>query len=309
MESQTQTPSIWHGVLPAITTPFRSDDTVDLEFLADHCRWLMDHGCRGIVALGSLGEGATLDTEEKRQILARCVEAVAGRGPVIAAISALSTRQAVDLARTAEEVGCKGLMVLPPYVHNGGWAEIRAHFDAVLEATDLPAMLYNNPIAYGTDLRPEHIAELAASHPTVGAVKESSGDSRRLTAIRALIGERLDLLVGLDDMAVEGADAGAVGWVAGLVNALPEESVRLFDLARAGRSDEAFELYRWFLPLLRLDVVPDFVQRIKCVQAEVGMGSERVRLPRLPLPATERQAVGRLVATQLANRPLAAATA
>jgi 4-hydroxy-tetrahydrodipicolinate synthase len=194
-------------------------------------------------------------------------------------------------------------MVLPPYVHNGPWPEIRAHFAAVLEATPLPAMLYNNPIAYGVDLLPEHIQELAESHATVSAVKESSGDSRRVTATKALLGDRLSLLVGLDDMAVEGAAAGAVGWVAGLVNALPAESVKLFDLAREGRFEEAFEIYRWFLPLLRLDTVPTFVQRIKLVQQEVQIGSERVRPPRQTLPAAEREEVLAMIRARLADRP------
>lgn len=297
------TPSLWRGVLPAITTPFTADRQVDLDFLDHHARWLVDHGCRGIVALGSLGEGATLEENEKVDILARLVAAVRQSAPVIAAISALSTAAAVRLARQAEAVGCRGLMVLPPYVHKGEWREIRAHFDAVLEATSLPAMLYNNPMAYGTDLLPEQLAELAARHGNVEAVKESSGDSRRVTALSALLGERLELLVGLDDMALEGVAAGATGWVAGLVNALPTESVELFELALEGRWNEARELYRWFLPLLRLDTVPDFVQRIKLVQREVGIGSERVRLPRLPLAEDERQRVIHLVRDHLARRP------
>lgn len=302
----TEPNNLWEGVLPAITTPFDDRDQVDLAFVERHCQWLVDHGCRGIVALGSLGEGATLSRQEKVDILTACVRAVGDRAPVIAAISALSTAQAVDLAKLAQDAGCQGLMVLPPYVHNGPWEEIRAHFSAVLEATPLPAMLYNNPGAYGTDLLPEHVVELAELHDQVQAVKESSGDSRRVTALKAALGDRLTLLVGLDDMAVEGAAAGATGWVAGLVNALPEESVRLFRLARQGRFEDAAELYRWFLPLLRLDTVPDFVQRIKLVQQAVDMGSERVRLPRLPLSSEARDEVLALVHQRLANRQTAA---
>jgi 4-hydroxy-tetrahydrodipicolinate synthase len=218
-------------------------------------------------------------------------------------IAALATADAVRLARDAEAAGCGGLMALPAYVHNGAWHETRAHFEPVIGATQLPCMLYNNPIAYGTDVTPEQVAALAEAHPNLVAVKESSGDIRRITAIRALVGDRLDLLVGLDDLLVEGVAAGAGGWIAGLVNALPRESVRLFELASAGERDRAAELYRWFLPLLRMDTVPEFVQLIKLVQAEVGMGSETVRPPRLRLPEAEREAALAIARRALASRP------
>lgn len=294
---------IWRGVIPAITTPFTEDDRVDHAFLAEHCTWLIDHGCRGIVALGSLGEGATLSPEEKRAILETCVEAVGDRVPVVPGVAALSTRAAVDLAKVAEEVGCRGLMVLPPYVHKGPFREIEAHFEAVFAATGLSCMLYNNPIAYGVDVPPEAIAALAERHANLHAVKESSGDARRVTAVRAHLGDRLALFAGLDDMIVEAVAAGATGWIAGLVNALPKESVALFDLALEGRSDEAFELYRWFLPLLRLDTVPEFVQLIKLVQKEVGMGSERVRAPRTPTAGRLRDEALATIRRALAERP------
>ena len=296
----------WAGVMPAITTPFKEDSSVDVEFLKKHCAWLIDRGATGIIPLGSLGEGATLSFDEKVEVVRTCVGAAGGRVPVVSAISSLSTREAVDLARAAERAGCRGLMVLPPYVHKGPWYEIRDHFSAVLGATGLEAMIYNNPIAYGTDLKAEHVAELAERHPNVAAVKESSGDSRRVTALNVLLGERLALFVGLDDMIVEGVAAGAVGWVAGLVNALPEESVELFQLAREGKAKEAFALYRWFLPLLRLDTVPEFVQLIKLAQQEVGMGSERVRPPRQPIAGEERRRVLALVRERLAERSMAA---
>lgn len=292
----------WAGVFPAITTPFAPSGEVDHSFLSRHVAWLIDHGARGIVALGSLGEGATLDRGEKLEVLETCVAAAGDRVPVVAAISALSTREAVRLLGDAERIGCRASMVLPPYVHRGPWPEIRGHFAAVLSASDLPAMIYNNPAAYGFDLRPDQIVELADGFRHVEAVKESSGDARRITALRALAGDRLQLLVGLDDMVVEGVAAGAVGWVAGLVNALPEASVELFELARAERWKEAFELYRWFLPLLRLDTVPEFVQWIKLVQQEVGMGSETVRLPRLCVAGDEREQVLTMVRERLAHR-------
>jgi dihydrodipicolinate synthase/N-acetylneuraminate lyase len=293
--------SDWAGVFSAITTPFTASDTVDEAFLGHHVNWLLDRGVRGIVALGSLGEGGTLDPEEKVQVLMTCREATHGRVPLVAGISGLGTRECVELARAAQRTGCDGLMVLPPYVYLGDKREIDAHFSAVLDATPLSCMLYNNPIAYGTDLTSDDVGRLVARHDNVHAVKESSGDVRRLTALRAVFGDRLALFAGLDDMALETALMGGDGWIAGLVNALPEESVRLFDLARQGRVAEAQRLYEWFLPLLRFDTVVKFVQLIKLVQAEVGMGSETVRPPRLPLGEEEREAALRVIEDRLAR--------
>lgn len=295
----------WHGVFPAITTPFSEDGSVDHLFLAGHARRLQAAGCRGLVPLGSLGEAATLTREEKLEILLTCVKASGDHLPVIAGVSALSTDEAVALAKGAAEAGCAGLMVLPPYVYQGDWPEMRAHVEAVLAATTLTCMLYNNPIAYGTDFQPEQVRTLAARHPNLVAIKESSGDIRRITALRALLGDRLNLFVGLDDAVVEGVAAGAVGWVAGLVNALPEESVLLFEHARAGRVAETRALYDWFLPLLRLDTVPKFVQLIKLVQEEVGLGSERVRAPRAVLTGAEREVALGIIHERLAHRPAA----
>lgn len=295
--------SHWRGVIPAITTPFRDDLSVDLPLLARHVAWLIEHDCTGIVTPGSLGEGATLTHAEKISIWQTCLHVVSSRVPVIAAISALSTAEAVELARDSQRAGCRGLMVLPPYVYRGHWPETSAHLSAVIRATGLSCMLYNNPIAYGTDITPPQIAELAAEHPNLHAVKESSADVRRLTAIRALIDDRLALLVGVDDLIVEGIAAGACGWIAGLVNAFPKESVELFNLALRGEHDKAFALYRWFLPLLRMDVVPEFVHLIKLVQAEVGFGSERVRPPRLPLTGQARQAALGTLSNALAQLP------
>jgi 4-hydroxy-tetrahydrodipicolinate synthase len=291
---------MWQGVLPAITTPFDTDGGVEHEFLAGHARRLVAAGCRGIVALGSLGEGATLTAGEKVEILGTLVAAVGDRVPVIAGIAALSTDEAVALARAAHKAGCRGLMVLPPYVHKGDWPEMRAHVRAVMSATPLSCMLYNNPAAYGTDFLPEQVRELADAD-NLHAVKDSSGDVRRITAMRALLGDRLTLCVGLDDAVAEGVAAGATGWVAGLVNALPEESVLLFEHARAGRLAELRPLYEWFLPLLRLDTVPKFVQLIKLVQAECGLGTERVRAPRLPLEGAEREMALAVIRTALAQ--------
>lgn len=293
----------WTGVFAAITTPLANDGSIDHAFLAWHARWLVDNGCRGIVALGSLGEGGTLSPTEKLAVLDTCRRALEGRAPLVAGVAALSSAEAVELAQAAQHHGCAGLMVLPPYVYRGDTRETEAHFDAVLAATPLSCMLYNNPIAYGTDVLPERVLALAERHPNLHAVKESSADVRRVTALRALGGTRLQLAVGVDDLIVEGLAAGAVGWIAGLVNALPAESVRLFELARTGRTDEARALYAWFLPLLRLDVVPKFVQLIKLTQQELGCGSARVRAPRLELQGDELAAARAVIQDCLARRP------
>jgi len=293
----------WKGVMPAITTCFTDDFSIDHSFLAEHCRWLLDNGCTGIVALGSLGEGATLAFEEKLEILRTCVKAVRQRGPVVAAISALTTSEAVALAKAAADLGCDGLMVLPPYVYKGDWREMKTHVAAVFEATPLSCMLYNNPVAYGTDFLPEQIEELADEYATFEAVKESSTDARRVSGIRALLNRRLEISVGVDDAVLEAIGVGATGWVAGLANALPRESVELFNCGINGESDKAFELYRWFLPLLRMDTVANFVQLIKLVQAEVGIGNARVRPPRLELAGTELVQAQKIIRDALRSRP------
>ncbi|HXR39758.1 MAG TPA: dihydrodipicolinate synthase family protein [Terracidiphilus sp.] len=277
----------FHGVMPAMTTAFDRDFNVDHAFVARHAQWLIENGCTAIICLGSLGESSTLRFDEKIEVLKTVVAALEGKAPVVAAISALSTAEAVELAKAAHAVGCAGLMILPPYVYKGDWRENKAHVAAILKATTLPGMLYNNPVAYSVDYLPEQIAEFAQQYSNFAAVKESSTDVRRVTAIRALVGDRLSLCVGVDDAIVEGIAAGAVGWVAGLVNALPRESVDLFNLARTGKTREAFELYRWFLPLLRMDTVPKFIQLIKQVQQEAGIGSARVRAPRLEVVGEE----------------------
>ena len=251
----------WRGVIPAITTPFREDLSVDHERLARHAQWLVENGCSGIVALGSLGEGGTLSGEERRDVLRTCVAALAGRANVISGVAALATREAIEQAQAAQAAGCDGLMVLPPYVYCGDWPEMRAHVGAVMAATALPCMLYNNPIAYKVDFLPEQVVELLARHANLEAVKESSADVRRILALRVL------------------------------VNAFPKDSVDLFNAARGGDMARAFEIYRWFLPLLRMDTVPKFVQFIKQVQEEAGMGSRRVRPPRLGLAAADVEAV------------------
>ncbi len=293
----------WKGVMPAITTCFDKDLNVDHGFMAKHVRWLIDEGCTGVVALGSLGEGATLSFDEKIAILRNCRKALAPSVPLVAAISALSTAEAVRIAQAAEDAGCNGLMVLPPYVYPSDWREMKQHIATVLKATRLSCMLYNNPIAYVTDFVPEQVQELAQEHDNLHAVKESSADVRRVSAIRALVGDRLKLFVGVDDAILEAIPVGATGWIAGLVNALPRESVDLFDLGMKGDFKAAFALYRWFLPLLRMDTVVKFVQLIKLVQQEVGMGNARVRPPRLELVGEELERTRAIIREALANRP------
>jgi 4-hydroxy-tetrahydrodipicolinate synthase len=292
----------WNGVWPAVTTPFDPSMEVDLPFLARHVRWLLDSGCAGVVVLGSLGEAPALTADEKARVVETAVR-TAGRAPVLVGISAYWTAEAVRLARAAEGWGARGLMVLPPYVYHGDPREIRAHFSQVLRATGLPCMLYNNPIAYGTDVSPDDVEVLVRDHPNLVAVKESSGDVRRITDLGFRLGPRIDRFVGIDDQILEGMAAGATGWVAGLANALPRESVELFEAAHAGKRAEALARYRWFLPLLHLDAHPKFVQLIKLVQQEVGMGSARVRPPRLELHEGELESARRLIQAALSSRP------
>ena len=294
----------WKGVMPAITTSFTEDLDIDHGFMTKHCQWLLENGCAGIVAVGSLGEGATLSMEEKSQILRTCVGAVHGRKPVVASVSALTTSEAVLVAKTAAELGCDALMVLPPYVYQGNWREMKTHLAAVFEATPLSCMLYNNPVAYGTDFLPEQIRELAEEHANFEAVKESSMDVRRVSAIRALVDSRLEIFVGVDDAVLEAVGVGATGWIAGLANALPRESVDLFNFGPR-ESEKAFDSYRWFLPLLRMDTRPNFVQLIKLVQEEVGMGNARVRPPRLQLVGDELEQVRGIIRDTLRSRPQA----
>ena len=298
----------FEGVFPAITTPFNKDGSVDHGFLREHAAWMMHAGCKGVVPLGSLGEGNTLDHAEKLAVLSTVVEALGG-APVIPGIASLSTHGAVALARDAQQIGCQGLMVLPPYGYSSDWREMKAHVDAVISATELPVILYNNPVAYRTDFLPEQIVQLANTHVNLRGVKESSADVRRVTALKGTLPEGVELLVGVDDALVEGVQAGATGWIAGLVNAFPAESVALFELSRAGRMEEAARLYHWFLPMLRMDTVLKFVQLIKCVQEEVGHGSARVRAPRLELTAEEASVARATVREALDTRPALTTTA
>jgi 4-hydroxy-tetrahydrodipicolinate synthase len=296
------------GVIPAIVSPFRDDCSLCATRLGDLARRMLAAGCTGTVWPGSLGEGQTLSFDERVEGWKAIAAASEGRGNAFATISAASTREAVRMVEQAAEIGMRGCMILPPYVHKGPWREYQAHFEAMLSAAPLPMMLYNNPPAYIVDVAAEQVFELAERHANLVAVKDSTGDARKLTALVA--GSRgrarkVGALVGLDDCAVEGARMGCCGWIAGLANALPEESVRLFTLAQSTRADdvEACDaLYAWFLPLLRLDTVPEFVQLIKLAMAETATGDERVRAPRRPLEGEARARALTVIRTALAKR-------
>ncbi|MGA7924140.1 MAG: dihydrodipicolinate synthase family protein [Thermoplasmata archaeon] len=277
--------------MPAVTTPFDERDEVDLPRFGAHARWLVENGCSTLILFGSVGEGGTLAETEKRDMLRTLREMPNLRAQVVTSVGALATRDAVRLAREFATLGSQGLMILPPYAYHGDPREVRAHFSAILGATELPCMIYNNPIAYGTDLVPEEILDLATEHTNLAAVKESSGDVRRITSLRALLGRRLELVVGIDDLLLEGIGAGATAWVGGLANALPRESVELLIHALPSKDGRGAELYRWLLPLLRLDSDAKFVQLIKAVVSLVGWGPARLRLPRLAIEGNELERV------------------
>ena len=293
----------WSGVFPAITTQMTRGGDVDVEATASHAEALIASGVSGLIFLGSLGENQSLVGIEKRAFLATMVEAVGGRVPVLSGVAESSVGEAVRFVRDAERMGVDGFMLMPPMVYRSpDPRESLHHFTSVARATGCPIMIYNNPISYGHDLVPELMARLG-EQPNFVAIKESSGDTRRLTDLRRVCGDRFSLFTGVDDLVLESAILGIDGWVAGSGIAFPRENQRFWDLTRAGRWDEARELYRWFTPLLHLDVHPKFVQYIKLAVQEVGLGVEWVRAPRLTLTGPERRSVLRIIHEGMANRP------
>lgn len=292
----------WKGVYPAVTTQFGDNEAVDLRATMQHVEALVAAGVHGIVMLGTLGEGTSLERAEKLAVLEATVGTVAGRVPVLCGVAEYTTAQAASLASAAEAAGVDGLMVLPGMVYRSDRRETLAHMRAVARASDLPVMVYNNPVSYGVDIDPATFAELA-NEPSVVAIKESSEDVRRITDLRNLTGDRYRIFCGVDDIALESLLLGADGWLAGLVNAFPGETVRLWELARDGRLDEARAIYRWFMPLLHLDTNSRLVQNIKLAVAEVGWGTETVRAPRLPLVGEEREQVLSAIRRALSTRP------
>ena len=295
-------PIDWKGVYAAATTEFHPDESLDVTATKRHFERLIDGGIHGLVVMGTVGEGTSLDPEEKREVLRAGIEAARGRVPVVTGVAETTTRGACRWAAEAETLGADGLMVLPGMIYKAQPHENLHHFRSVAKASRLPIMVYNNPVSYGVDLEPEHVAALA-DEPTIVAVKESSDDPRRITDLVNLTSNRFVILGGVDDLALESILLGAVGWVSGLVNAFPEENRLLWDLATAGRWQEARDVYRWYTPLLHLDTLPTLVQCIKLADAEVGLGSETVRAPRRPLVGAERERVLRIIRTALATRP------
>ena len=294
-------PSPWAGVFPAVTTQFDAELAVDLPATAAVQRALVEAGVHGLVVLGTCGENNSLAAEEKRAVLGAAVGAAAGRIPVIAGVSELTTGAAVRFARDAENAGADGLMVLPAMVYVPTPAELEAHLRAVAAATRLPIMLYNNPPAYRAAIELDTLARLA-DVPNIIALKESTPDSRRFTDVFNACGERYTVFAGLDDLAFEGLALGASGWVSGLTNAFPRESLALYEALRAGELARARTLYRWFMPLLHLDAGHDLVQAIKLAEQVMGRGSERVRAPRRPLEGARRAQVMGLIERAAASR-------
>lgn len=290
------------GVLPAITTRMTADQEVDVEGVRADVRFQIAGGVNAIIACGSLGEASTLERPEKLAIATAALEAAEGRVPVILTIAEDSTRAAISLAREAERLGIEGLMVLPAMRYLADDREVCVHYRAVAAATGLPIILYNNPIAYGIDISPRMLEQLA-DEPTLVAVKESSGDTRRINETLRALGDRYRILTGVDDLALESLILGCSGWIAGLVVAFPRESVAIYTLVTAGRIAEALELYRWFLPLLHMDIGPRFVQNIKLVENIVRGASLATRAPRLPLTGAAEQAVRAVTMAALATRP------
>ncbi len=296
----------WTGVYPAVTTQFTADQSLDLEATASHVDTLIEAGVHGLIMLGTVGENCSLEPAEKGAVLKAAVEAVGGRVPVLSGVAECSTAAACRFAADAEALGADGLMVLPAMVYKTDARETVSHFRAVARASDLPVMCYNNPVAYGVDITPDGFAELA-DEPTLVAIKESSDDVRRITDLVNRVGDRYILFCGVDDLILESVMLGAVGWVSGLVNAFPRESLRLWDLALAGDWREARELYRWFMPLLHLDCHLKLVHYIKLAQAMAGLGSETTRAPRLALEGEERARVTAIIQAGLDARPKLAA--
>jgi len=292
----------WTGVFPALTTRFTADHALDHAPMRAHFGWQVDCGVDGLITTGSLGEASTLEVAEKVEVARLAVEAAAGRVPVLATVAESATHRARRFVREAEAVGVDGFMVLPGMPYVSDLRETVAHYQAVADAASKPLMIYNNPVAYRVDLGIEGLDALAAE-PKFVAIKESSDDVRRVTRLRTRFGDRFRIFAGVDNLALESLFMGADGWVAGLVDAFPEETVAIYCLARAGRDREALEIYRWFAPLLELDVSTKLVQNIKLAGALVGRSTEHVRPPRLPLAGEERARVERIVADALDCRP------
>jgi 1-pyrroline-4-hydroxy-2-carboxylate deaminase len=292
----------WQGVFPAITTQLKRDQSIDLEATARHADVLIDSGVAGLIFLGSLGENQTMRREEKRMVIEAMVKAVHGRVPVLSGVAESSRQEACTYVRDMEKLGADGVMVMPAMLYKGDERETLAHFRAVAQSCGLPMMVYNNPISYANDVTPEMFAQLAEQKNFV-ALKESSGDVRRITDLRNTVGERYAIFTGVDDLALEASILGIDGWVAGSGIAFPRENQYFWQLTRDRQWEKARAFYRWFTPLLHLDTSTKFVQYIKLAVQECGLGQEWVRAPRLPLVGAERERILKIIHQGLATRP------
>lgn len=294
--------SIWHDVFPAITTQMHKDGSIDLDATAAHAEVLIKSGVSGLIFLGSLGENQPMTPVEKRVVIEAMVKAVNGRLPVVSGVAETSTAEAIRYLRDIEKLGVAGAMLLPAMLYRADPDETMMHFKTVAKSTGLPIMVYNNPISYANDITPEMFAKLAEQKNLV-AIKESSGDTRRITDLRNVVGDRYAIFTGVDNLALEASILGIDGWVAGSGIAFPYENQYFWELTRKGEWDKAREIYRWFTPLLHLDVHPKFIQYIKLMVQECGLGAEWVRAPRLVLKGEERKRVLKVIHDGIASRP------
>lgn len=293
----------WKGVMPAVTTQFNANDELDLEMFKVNIQAQLDAGVHGIVLGGTLGEASTLTEEEGRKLTRETVAFVAGKVPVLMNIAEQTTKAAIALAKSAEEDGAKGLMMLPPMRYKASDAEIATYFKTVANSTTLPIMIYNNPVDYKLLVTLDMFQELLDACPNIQAVKESTRDTTNITRIKNRFGDRLAIMTGVDTLALESLVLGADGWVAGLVDAFPAETVAIYQLVKANRIQEALTIYRWFMPLLELDIHPKLVQYIKMAAVHTGIGNEYVRAPRLVLQGEERNRIEKIIKDTLAIRP------
>ena len=292
----------WEGIMPAVTTKFTTKDTLDLAMFSQNIKAQVDAGVHGIVLGGTLGEASTLEDSEKRTLTTETVKIVAGKIPVMINIAEQTTKGAIDAANKAEEDGASGLMMLPPMRYSAGDREVLEYFKAVANNSSLPIMVYNNPVDYKTEVTLD-MFDVLLKYETIQAVKESTRDISNVTRIKNRFGNRLKIMTGVDTLALESLLMGADGWVAGLVCAFPAETVAIYELQKAGKIKEALKIYRWFLPLLELDINSKLVQNIKLAEVATGIGTENVRAPRLPLVGTERALVLKVIEDGLKNRP------
>jgi len=293
----------WQGVYPAITTAFTPDDNLDLQMFQKNLQAQLKAGVDGIILGGSLGEASSLTNEEKFELVSVTMEACHGKTPVIINIAEQTTRAAVELAEQAEAVGADGLMMLPPMRYKSTDEETIVYFETIASSTGLPIMIYNNPVDYKIMVTLDMFERLLKKD-NIQAVKESTRDVTNVTRIRNRFGNRMKIMCGVDTLAMEELALGADGWVAGLVDAFPAETVAIYRLTKAGRLDEARAIYRWFMPLLELDISPQLVQNIKLASVYTGIGTEYVRAPRLPLMGQARQDVIQIIESALSNRPV-----